>query len=211
VLGDRDGILIVGQVLNLLHLLISLIIDYMTDVIKKFKDESAVIMGHLKQEMAGIRANRPNAGLVENIMVSCYDQNMPLKQISSISVVPPREIYIQVWDKSVVSSIIKAIESSALGLSGNADGNAVRIHLPELSAERREELMKYAKKRAEEFRIRLRQARDEANKEIQKMFGDGEIQEDAKFKLKEDIQKETDGINKEIDEILKTKMEEINM
>ena len=141
-LGDRDGILIVGQVLNLLHLLISLIIDYMTDVIKKFKDESAVIMGHLKQEMAGIRANRPNAGLVENIMVSCYDQNMPLKQISSISVVPPREIYIQVWDKSVVSSIIKAIESSALGLSGNADGNAVRIHLPELSAQPPEKLIK---------------------------------------------------------------------
>ncbi len=183
----------------------------MLDIIKKFKDESGMIVNGLKQEMAGIRANRPNAGLVENIIVNCYDQNMPLKQISSIGIIPPREIHIQAWDKAVVPNIIKAIESSALGLSGSADGNVVRIHLPELSAERREEFIKYAKKRVEEFRIKLRQARDEVNKEIQKSFSDGETQEDAKFKLKEDIQKETDSINKEMDKMLDAKVEEINM
>lgn len=181
------------------------------DIVKNLKNKVETLIKSLKQDMAGIRTNRPSAALVENIMVNYYDQVLPLKQISSISIVPPREINIQVWDKSAAPAVIKAIESSSLGLSANQNDNVIRINLPELSAERREEFVKHAKKRAEEFRIKLRQFRDDANKEVQKSFESGALQEDMKFKLKEEVQKEVDSVNKEIDKILESKIGEIQI
>ena len=105
--------------------------------------------------------------------------------------------------------MVKAIETSNLGLSAQADGNLIRIHLPELSSERREELVKHVKRLTEQYRIQLRHFRDEANKKIQKSFDGREINEDQKFKLKESVQEETDKINKEIDNLLNKKIAEI--
>jgi len=162
-----------------------------------------------KEEISSIRTGRPHTGLVEDIKVNYYDQTMPLKQIGSIGVVPPRTIQIQVWDKGSVDAVVKAVESSALNLSASADGNIIRINLPELSEERREEIIKHVKKIAEEHRIHLRNLRDEVNKKIQASLDAREISEDQKFKLREDVQSRVDKINESIEQALENKIQEI--
>lgn len=179
-------------------------------LIEEFKKNSQVAIQSLKKEISGIRTNRPSPALVEDLKVNLYDQMMPLKQVGSINVSPPREINIQVWDKSAVSNVVKAIETSGLGLSANADGNLIRVHLPELTAERKEEIIKHIRKLTEQHRIQLRHFRDEINKKIQKSFDGGEINEDQKFKLKEEVQKETEKAGDEIEKILEGKIKEIN-
>ncbi len=181
----------------------------MTQLLEDFKKHSGEVVQSFKKEIGGVRTNRPSPALVEDLRVNHYEQTMPLKQVGSVSVMPPREINIQVCDKSAVPAVVKAIETSNLGLSAQADGNLIRIHLPELSSERREELVKHVKRLTEQYRIQLRHFRDEANKKIQKSFDGREINEDQKFKLKESVQEETDKINKEIDNLLNKKIAEI--
>lgn len=172
----------------------------------EFKHKANQTVQKLKEELASIRTNRPTPALVENIQVEYYDQKLPLQQVGSINVIPPREINIQVWDKSAVESVVKAIDTSPLNISASADGNNIRIHLPELSQERREELIKHIKKTTESYRIQVRTLRDEANKQIQK----SDEPEDQKFKQKNEIQKETDHTNKQIEELLEKKIKEIS-
>lgn len=181
----------------------------MTGANEEFQKESELIVSGFRKEMNGIRTNRPSPALVENISVSCYGRSMLLKQIGSIGVVPPREIIIQVWDKGTVSSVVKAIDSASIGLSASIDGNTIRLRLPELNRERREELIKHAGKLAEQYRIQVRHLRDEANRTIQKLADSHEINEDQKFKLREEIQKQTDAANHTIEDLLKRKIEEI--
>lgn len=163
----------------------------------------------LKKELAGFRANRPNAAMVEDIKIVCYDQPMTIKQVGSISIVPPREIQIQVWDKATTAAVVKGIEASGMGLTVQSDGNVVRVYLPELSQERRQELVKKVKQVAEQFRIQIRQWRDEANKEVQAGFDRKEIGEDQKFKAKELVQKEVDRANEGVEILLTAKIKEI--
>lgn len=179
-------------------------------ITEEFKQKSQQIIKKLKEQLASIRSNRPNSSLIEDIQVEYYGERMTIKQLASLSVTPPREINIQVWDKGAIMAIAKAIESSSLGLSVQADANTLRVHLPELSEERRNELIRYVKKETEQYKIDIRKARDEINKKIQKMHDDHEIGEDSKFKFKEEIQKETDKINSEIEKILENKIREIN-
>ena len=134
---------------------------------------------------------------------------MPIKQVGSISVNPPREILISIWDKQAVSIVAKAIESSNLNVSANTDGNLIRINLPPLSAERRQELIKVVKKESEETKIKIRHLRDEENKKISQQEESGEITEDQKFKLKEQIQKAVDKANGDIEAMLDKKIKEI--
>lgn len=178
--------------------------------IEEFKQQLEKACTDFKRELSGVRANRPHAGLVEEIKVNYYGEQVPLKSISSVSVVPPREINIQAWDKGAVSNIVKAIEGSDLGLGANSEGTTIRIFLPELSAERREELVKYVKRMSEEHRIKIRHARDEVNKNIEKITHEGEISEDEKFKLKKEVQELTDKANQEIEKLMEAKTEEIN-
>lgn len=177
---------------------------------QEFKIRADEAVQALKKELGGVRANRPHAGLIEDLKASCYDQTLPIKQLGTVGVTPPREIHVQVWDQSAVASVAKAIETSSLGLTARIEGNVVRVHLPELSEERRAELARYAKQVAEQHRIKLRHLRDEANKRAQKLCDDGGVDEDKKFKLKEEIQKHTDAANKAIDEALAAKVKEIN-
>lgn len=178
--------------------------------LEEFKTGVAGAMQELKKEIGGVRANRPSAVLLEDIKVNYYGAQTPMKHLGSITVQPPRELIIQIWDVSAVAPAAKAIESAALGLTPNTEGNTIRIFLPELSVERREELKKYVKKIAEQFRIQVRQLRDAANKSIEAQFDEGELGEDQKFKLKEDVQKHTEVTNKEIEKVVDAKMAEID-
>ena len=134
---------------------------------------------------------------------------MPVRQIGTVGVMPPREITIQVWDESVIPNVIKAIESAQLGFSSRNDGKIIRINLPELSEERRVELKKHVKKIEEEYRIRVRHARDEVNKQIQNACDDHTVSEDQKFTLKEKVQKHTEATNKKLETLCETKIQEL--
>ncbi|MFA5098596.1 MAG: ribosome recycling factor [Candidatus Paceibacterota bacterium] len=166
-------------------------------------------LDYFKNQMLSIRGGRSNAKLVEDIAVDYFGQKMPIKQLGSISVVPPREIHISVWDKNAASAVLKAIDSSNLNVGTNLDGNIVRVSLPPLSGERRIELTKLVKKETEDAKIKIRGLRDEENKEISGRFDAKEIGEDEKFKLKEKVQGIIDKANEEIESILESKIREI--
>ncbi|MCL4404260.1 ribosome-recycling factor, partial [Patescibacteria group bacterium] len=117
---------------------------------------------------------------------------------------------IQAWDKNAIPAIAKAIEASTLNLGASVEGNIVRVHLPELSSERRDELKKHVTKLAEEHRIELRRLRDEAKKTSEELVEKGELTEDDKFQAREDIQKEVDRVNGELDKVLEGKVKEIS-
>jgi ribosome recycling factor len=180
------------------------------DVVKELEQKIKPLIEVLRQEFLNLRTNRPSPKLVENIKVSYMEQQFLVKQLGSISVVPPKEIDISVWDKNAVGPVAKAIESAGLGVSANIDGNLIRINLPPLTDERREELIKLVKQTAEQTRIKIRAMRDEANKKSESLFKEKKISEDQKFKNKEQIQKAVDKANGEIENILASKIKEIS-
>ncbi len=180
------------------------------DILKTLELKTNEVIKHFKEQLTSIRGSRPTPKLVEDILVEYFGQKLAIKQISSINVIPPREIQISVWDKNVASFVLKAIESSNLNVSANIEGNLIRINLPPLSGERRQELIKVTKKEAEETKIKIRGARDEINKKIHQEFEGGKISEDDKFKIKEKVQKNIDKVNEEIEKILENKIKEIN-
>jgi len=181
----------------------------MTDILEDFKTRSQHIVVSLKRELSSIRTNRPIPVLVESLKVEYYGKLLPISNVGSIGVEPPRDITIQVWDKAVIQQVVKVIETSSLGFSVSVQGNVIRVHLPELSEERRKEITKHVKRIVENYRIQVRSLRDDVNKGVQKSFEAGTLDEDRKFKLKEEIQDETDKINKEIEKLLENKIEEI--
>lgn len=177
----------------------------MDQEIKKIEQELQNLVGRFREELGGIRANRPTARLVENIKVDYFGQTMIVKQLGSISVNPPREIIISAWDKNAVMAIAKAIEGTHMGLSIAVDGGAVRINLPPLTDERRKELVKLIHGMAEKQRIAIRLMRDASNK-IAKANPD----EDAREYLKKRIQDLVDKANKNIEEIMGAKEKEVS-
>lgn len=177
---------------------------------KELEQKLKTVAGGLKQEFAGIRTNRPTTKLVEDIKVDYFGQQMPLKTLGSISIVPPREINISVWDKNAVQPVMKAIENAKVGITPSNDGNLIRLNLPTLTDERRRELEKLIKSMTEQARIKIRGLRDEANKRIEQDFKDKKISEDQKFKSKEQTQRAVDGVNAEIEKLLAAKIKEIN-
>jgi len=172
----------------------------------KFK----TILDGLKQEFLAIRANRPTTKLVEDIKVDYLGQQLAIKQLGSISIVPPREIDINLWDKNAATAVAKAIENAKIGLTPNIDGSLIRLNLPTLTQERREELIKLVKAVAEQHKIKVRLLRDEANKNIDQLFKDKKISEDQKFKEKKQLQDSVVKLNQEIDKLLIAKIKEIN-
>ena len=160
-------------------------------------------------EFQTIRSSRPSARMVEDIKVNYYDQMTPIKALGSISIAPPREIDISVWDRAVVAAVAKAIEESSLKISASVEGSLIRVNLPALTEERRKELERVIKKISEETRIKIRGARDEANRMIKKTEDEGAFSEDMAFKKKEDVQKVTDKYNAEVETALTSKIKEI--
>lgn len=179
------------------------------DLLKVLELKINEAIKYFKDQLSGIRGSRPTSKLVEDIPVEYFGQKLAIKQLGSINILPPREIQISVWDKNAGSAILKAIESSNLNVGVNLEANSIKINLPPLSGERRQELIKIAKKEAEEIRIRIRNLRDETNKEINRQFEEKKITEDDKFKLKEKVQEKIDKVNEEIEKILESKIREI--
>ncbi len=177
---------------------------------QKFKDEISKALEFFKTELSGIRSNRPHPGLLENVRVEYYGSTMPLKQMANIQVSLPNCLIVQPWDKNALSALEKSIQAANLGVSTANEGTHIRIILPPLSKERREEITNLVKRKAEEARINSRHLRDDVMNEIKKLFDDKKIGEDDKFRKKDEIQKMVDDFNKQVDELIKKKEEELN-
>ncbi|MDP8216860.1 MAG: ribosome recycling factor [Candidatus Kaelpia imicola] len=163
----------------------------------------------LKAEFTALRTSRATPALVENVKVEYYGFTLPLKQVASISIPEPRMILIQPWDVNAIADIEKAFLKSELGITPSNDGKVIRLALPSLTEERRQELVKLAKKIAGDSKIAVRNVRREANEGIKKLEKDSKITEDERFKAQEDMQHVTDGHIKKIEQILEAKEKEI--
>ncbi len=163
----------------------------------------------LQEEFKKIRSGRANAGLVDGLMVDYYGNKTPLKQLASISVPEPRLIVVQPWDKGSLADIEKAFHKSDLMLTPNNDGKVIRIAVPALTEERRKELVKVARGKAEDARIAIRNIRRDGNDEIKAAEKEGHVSEDDSKKAIGEIQKITDEYIEKINQLLEAKEEEI--
>jgi len=164
----------------------------------------------LQKEFSGIRTGRASSALLEPLMVDAYGSLVPITQVASINVPEPRMISVQVWDKTMVQIVEKAIRESDLGLNPMPDGQLIRVPMPELSAERRVELTKVAAKYAEQSRIAVRNVRRDGMEQLKKLEKDGEISEDEQARSSKDVQSATDEFIKKIDELLSQKDKDIS-
>lgn len=182
----------------------------MTETIRqnaKTKMEKSTTL--LAQELSKLRTGRASPALLEGIKVEYYGSTLPLNQVATISIPEPRLIVIQPWDKAVLPEIEKALFKSSIGLTPNSDSNVIRLSIPTLTTERREELIKLTQRLAEEAKVAVRNIRRDANNEIKKEEKDKKISEDDSFKDQDNIQKITDEFIRKIDEILEKKAKEI--
>jgi ribosome recycling factor len=177
------------------------------DVFNEVEDKMKKTLEVLRKDYSSMRAGRANPAILEIIKVDYYGALTPLNQLANISAPEPRLLTVQPWDKSLLSAIEKAILKSDLGLNPTNDGNILRIAIPQLTEERRQELVKAAKKKAEESKVGIRNIRRDANDRIKKMEKDKDLTE-AK-KQQEETQKTTDKYIKEADNILAIKEKEI--
>ncbi|MBA4496237.1 ribosome recycling factor [Paenactinomyces guangxiensis] len=163
----------------------------------------------LKRDLLTLRAGRANPAILDKVSVEYYGSEMPINQLANISTPDPRSLLIQPWDKSALSEIERAILKSELGLTPNNDGNVIRITIPPLTEERRNELVKLARKMGEEGKVAIRNIRRDANDELRKLEKNGEIPEDLARRGQDDIQKLTDRFIKEADQVVAGKEKEI--
>lgn len=163
----------------------------------------------LKHDLSGLRTGRASAALVEPINVDAYGQNTPLNGVATVSVPEPRLLSIQVWDRSLVQKVEKAIRDSNLGLTPTTEGQTLRIRIPELNEQRRKELVKVAHKYAEDARIAVRHVRRDGIDTLKKMLKDSTISEDDERRMEADVQKATDASVRDIDAALAGKEKEI--
>lgn len=179
------------------------------EIINNFKPEADKVISFLEQEMAKIRTGRPSPTMVENIVVDCYDQSMPLKQLGTITCSGARELVVQPWDKSYIEAIQKAIARSNTGASTVLDDDLIRIKFPPLTEDYRKTLIHALSEKKEQARGTIRKLREDSWKEVQNKFRDGEIREDDKFRAKDKLQEMVDNYNKKVEEILGKKEKEI--
>ena len=163
----------------------------------------------MKREFASLRAGRATPSLLDKVMVDYYGTPTPVNQVAKVTVPEARMIVIQPWEKSVLHDIEKAIMKSDLGLSPNSDGTAIRLAIPQLTQERRQELVKTLNKKAEEAKVAIRNIRRDANDAIKKLEKAKEITEDESKKAQESCQKTVDKYIKSVDELRGIKEKEI--
>jgi ribosome recycling factor len=163
----------------------------------------------LKQELGGLRTGRASAGLLEPVQVEAYGSHMPLNQVATVSVPEPRLLTVQVWDKSLVHAVERAIVNSNLGLSPATEGQVLRLRIPELNEERRKELVKVAHKYAEAARVAVRHVRRDGLDTLKKLEKEHKISEDDHVRQAQDVQKATDQTIAEVDQALAAKEKEI--
>ena len=173
------------------------------------EDKMGKSIDALTRNFSGLRTGRASPALLDNIHVEAYGSSTPLNQVGTVSAPEARMLSVQVWDRSLVKSVEKAIRESALGLNPMNDGTTIRIPIPPLSEERRLEMVKIAGKYAEEAKVSVRSIRKSGMDDIKALEKEGEISEDERHSLEEMVQKLTDSMTAKIDELFKAKEQEI--
>ena len=163
----------------------------------------------LRKELQGLRTGRASANLLEPITVEAYGQEVPLNQVGTVGVPEPRMLTVQVWDRSMVKAVEKAIRSANLGLNPATDGQLIRVPLPELTQERRQELVKVAHKYAEQARVAVRNVRRDGMDQLKRAERDGDISADVHGKLSGEVQGLTDKHIEAIEQLVKQKERDI--
>ncbi len=179
------------------------------EIIKDAKRRMDGAINALHDELVKIRTGRATPTLLDGIKVDYYGQKVPLNQAATVTAPEPRLLVVQPWEKKMLAEIEKEIQKADLGLNPSNDGNVIRIPIPQLSEERRKDLVKLVHKFAEEARIAVRNVRRDANDHLKKLEKNHEISEDQLKDYLDDVQKLTDEHIKKIDEIMKAKEEEI--
>ena len=184
------------------------IINY-KDFINKIKPELDKVFSFLERELAKIRTGRATPSLVEDVVVDCFGQRFPLKQLAAISIPEPKQILIQPWDKSYIEGIVKSLEKTGTGANPIVDKDVVRINLPPLSEEYRKNLIRLISEKQEEARKTMRHWRDDVWEEVQNKSREGKVREDDKFRAKEELQDLIDEYGEKIEKIGEKKKKEI--
>ena len=181
----------------------------MDEILLETEDAMESAVGYLKQEFRGIRTGRASGGLVEHIKVDYYGSPTDLRQLANISTPEANLIVIKPFDPNSLKDIERAVHASDLGITPAADGKVIRLTIPPLSGERRQQLVTQVKKMSEQTRVAIRNARRDANKDIDKQQKDGELTEDEAKRGKDEVQKLTDKYEAEVDKLLTAKTAEI--
>ena len=181
----------------------------MNEKLKAYEEKMTKTMANLDGELGAIRAGRANPNVLNRIMVDYYGTPTPIQQVANVSVPEARMIQIQPWDKSMIKAITKAIQTSDLGINPNNDGSVIRLVFPELTEERRKELVKDVKKKGEQAKVAVRNIRRDANETFKKMEKTGEMSEDDLKLGTEKIQKIADKMIDKIDAAVEDKTKEI--
>ena len=178
-------------------------------VVEQVRENMEERIESLKRELTKIRTGRASRSLLDGIKVNAYGSNMPVDQVATITVPESRMIVIQPWDPQMLPVLEKAIMASDIGLTPASDGKVIRLNIPQLTEERRKDLVKQVKKIAEEYKVGVRNDRRDANDAFKKQKNDKEISEDEMFRYQEDVQKVTDEYIARIDEIIAGKEKEV--
>jgi len=179
------------------------------EVLASTREKMKKTVEHVRHEFSTIRTGRASTALLDGIDVEYYGSNVSLNQTANVSVPDAKLLLITPYDKGTLGNIEKAILKSDLGLNPNNDGNVIRIPIPELTEDRRKDLVKIVRRLAEDARVSIRNARRESNEKVKKAEKDGDVSEDDSHRIIDEVQKVTDEYVKKIDEILKAKEEEI--
>lgn len=177
----------------------------MEQLLRTLKEKSRKCSEHLEIELNGLRANRAHPSLVEEVKVDAYDGKLPLKQLASITAPEANLILVQVWDKSIVPNVEKAINNSGQGLSGSVEGDFLRIVLPPLSQDRRSELIKLAHRKGEEAQVSLRNVRHEVIEEMRQL----KLSEDEEERFKKSVDEHVSEMSARMRELIDAKEQDI--
>lgn len=181
----------------------------MDSVLTTANEKIEAALNHFKMEIAGIRAGRANPALVENVSVSVYGSSMKLNELGTISAPQPTLLTVQVWDASILDNVIKAIQEANLGLNPSNEGTLIRLPIPPLTSERREEFIKLLHQKIEQARVEIRQKRADFRNEWKKASDAGEFGEDEFFRREKMLQELVDKKITEIESLGKAKEEEL--
>ncbi|PIR87322.1 MAG: ribosome recycling factor [Candidatus Harrisonbacteria bacterium CG10_big_fil_rev_8_21_14_0_10_49_15] len=182
----------------------------MEKIVSELDRRAQAALNAFREELSSIRGNQPSPALVEDLKIEYFEQQVPLKQLGAISMVPPRELVVTLWDPSNIETVAKAINDAKRGFSASVRGTSIHIILPQLTQERREELIKLTKQIGEKYRIEFRNFRDDAKRRLESAEAAKEITEDQEFKGMKKVQEAIDGANKSVEDLLKKKEIEIN-
>ncbi|MHB1418367.1 MAG: ribosome recycling factor [Bacillota bacterium] len=179
------------------------------EILAELEDRMKKAVEILKKDLASLRAGRANPALLEKVQVNYYGTPTPVNQVANISVPEARLLVIQPWDRNMIAEIERAIMKSDLGLNPSNDGTLIRIAVPQLTQERRTELVKVIRKKAEEARVSVRNIRRDANDQLKMLQKEGEASEDEVRRNQDKVQKTTDSYIEAVDRVLANKEQEI--